>query len=72
LVELASFQVFVPHQSPPSLLDNSYNIFIAIVIIAAIGGCHLLGYKKEMRYTQMSNVYTPEVFELVFFFHLQF
>jgi hypothetical protein len=38
LAELASFQVFVPHQSPPSLLDNSYNIFIAIVIIAAIGG----------------------------------
>ena len=72
LAELASFQVYVPHQYPSSLLDNSYNIFIAIVIIAAIGGCHLLGYKKEMRYTQMSNVYTPEVFELVFFFHLQF
>jgi hypothetical protein len=40
LVELASFQVFVPHQSPPSLLNvggDMINILIAIIIIAAVG-----------------------------------
>ena len=40
LVELASFQVFVPHQSPPSLLNaggDMINIIIAISIIAAVG-----------------------------------
>lgn len=47
LVELASFQVFVPHQSPPSILDNSYNIFIAIVLIAAIGGIIFWAIRKK-------------------------
>lgn len=39
-VELASFQVFVPHQSPPGLLNNSgdmINIVVAIGLIAAVG-----------------------------------
>jgi hypothetical protein len=39
LVELASFQVFVPHRSPPSLSSSGYdmiNIIIAIILIAAV------------------------------------
>ena len=47
LVELASFQVFVPHQSPPGLLDNGYNIVIAIVLVAAIGGIIIWAIRKK-------------------------
>lgn len=39
-VELASFQVFVPHQSPPSLLGSNgdaLNIIIALGLIVAVG-----------------------------------
>ena len=39
-VELASFQVFVPHQSPPGLLNNggdTINIIVAIGLIVAVG-----------------------------------
>ena len=50
LVELASFQVFVPHQSPPSLLNaggDMINMIIAISIIAAIGLIVLIMLKKK-------------------------
>ena len=50
LVELASFQVFVPHQSPPSLLNagsDMINIIIAIIIIAAVGLIVLIMLKKK-------------------------
>ena len=50
LVELASFQVFVPHQSPPSLLSaggDMINIIIAIIIIAAVGLIVILMLKKK-------------------------
>jgi len=50
LVELASFQVFVPHQSPPSLLNagsDMINIIVAIIIIAAVGLIVLIMLKKK-------------------------
>ena len=50
LVELASFQVFVPHQSPPSLLtagSDIINIFIAISIIAAVGLIVIIMLRKK-------------------------
>ena len=50
LVELASFQVFVPHQSPPSLLsvgDDMINIIIALSIIAAVSLIVILFLKKK-------------------------
>jgi len=50
LVELASFQVFVPHQSPPSLFSNSggmINIIIAISLIATVGLIVTLILKKR-------------------------
>ena len=50
LVELASFQVFVPHQSPPSLLNagnDIINIIILISIIAAVGLIVIIMLKKK-------------------------
>ena len=50
LVELASFQVFVPHQSPPSLSssgDDMINIIIAISLIAIVGLIVTLILKKR-------------------------
>jgi hypothetical protein len=49
-VELASFQVFVPHQSPPSLLNaggDMINIIIAISIITAVGLILLIMLNKK-------------------------
>ncbi len=49
LVELASFQVFVPHQSPSGLLGDSgdvINIIIAIGLISAIGLFAIIILKK--------------------------
>ena len=49
LVELASFQVFVPHQSPPSLSSSGdeINIIIAISLIATISLIVTLILKKR-------------------------
>ena len=50
LVELASFQVFVPHQSPPSLLNagnDIINIIILISIIAAVGLIYIIIMLKK-------------------------
>lgn len=49
-VELASFNVFVPHQSPPGLLSNSgdpTNIIIAIGLIVAVGLITLVILKRR-------------------------
>jgi hypothetical protein len=50
LVELASFQVFVPHQTPPSLLStggDTINIIVAMIIIVAVGFIVILILKKK-------------------------
>jgi len=46
-INLASFQVFVPHQSPPSLLDYQANLIIGIGILAAVGTITVLILKKR-------------------------
>lgn len=35
-INLVSFQVFVPHQSPPELLSNTHNVIIALTLISAV------------------------------------
>jgi hypothetical protein len=50
LVELASFQVFVPHQSSPSLFSGGgdmINIVVVVGIIAAVGLIVILMLKKR-------------------------
>jgi hypothetical protein len=50
LVELASFQVFVPHQTPPSLLSvggDTINLVIAISIFAAVALTVILILKRK-------------------------
>ena len=46
-IHLASFQVFVPHQSPPSILDNQGNLIIALGIFAVVGTITILFLKKK-------------------------
>lgn len=46
-INVASFNVFVPHQSPPSLLDNRGNLIIGIGIIAAVGTITIVILKKK-------------------------
>ena len=46
-INLASFQVFVPHQSPPSLLDYQANLIIGIGILAAVATITVLILKKR-------------------------
>ena len=36
-INLASFQVFVPHQTPPDLLSNAHNLIIGLGLISAVG-----------------------------------
>jgi len=36
-INLASFQVFVPHQTPPDLLSNAHNLIIGLGLIIAVG-----------------------------------
>jgi hypothetical protein len=36
-INLASFQVFVPHQTPPDLISNTQNVIIALALIGAVG-----------------------------------
>lgn len=49
LVELASFQVFVPHQSSQSLLDNSNSILIALGLVTIIGVIIVLAVKEKVK-----------------------
>ncbi len=49
-VKVASFQVFVPHQSPPGLLNSGgdmVNIIIAISLVAGVGLIVTLMLKKK-------------------------
>jgi hypothetical protein len=46
-INVASFNVFVPHQSPPSILDNQGNLIIGIGIIAAVGTITIIILKKK-------------------------
>lgn len=46
-INVASFNVFVPHQSAPSLLDNQGNSMIAIGILAAVGAITIIMLKKK-------------------------
>lgn len=36
-INVASFQVFVPHQSPPELLSDVHNVIISLGILSVIG-----------------------------------
>jgi len=36
-INLASFQVFVPHQTSPDLLSNNHNLIISLGLISAVG-----------------------------------
>ncbi|MDP9493264.1 MAG: hypothetical protein M3P17_03780 [Thermoproteota archaeon] len=36
-IDLASFQVFVPHQTPPDLMSNTQNVIIALALFGAVG-----------------------------------
>ena len=36
-INLASFQVFVPHQTPPDLMSNTQNVIIALALFGAVG-----------------------------------
>jgi len=46
-IQVASFKVFVPHQSPPSILDNQGNLIIGIGIFATVGTITILILKKR-------------------------
>ena len=46
-INLASFQVFIPHQSPPNILDNQGNLMIGIGILAAVGAITIVILKKK-------------------------
>ena len=46
-IHVASFNVFVPHQSPPSILDNQGNLIVGIGILAAVGTITILILKKR-------------------------
>ena len=46
-ISVASFNVFVPHQSPPSILDNQGNLMIGIGILAAVGAIMIVFLKKR-------------------------
>lgn len=46
-IRVASFQVFVPHQTPPNIIDNQSNIIIAIGILVAISVIMIIMLKKK-------------------------
>lgn len=46
-IHLASFQVFVPHQSPPSLLSNVHNVIIGLGLISAVTVITIIFLKKR-------------------------
>ena len=46
-IRVASFQVFVPHQTPPNILDNQGNIIIAIGILVAVAVITIIMLKKK-------------------------
>jgi hypothetical protein len=46
-IDLASFNVFVPHQSPPDLLSNNENVIIGLGLISAVGIITILIIRKK-------------------------
>ena len=46
-IDLASFNVFVPHQSPPDLLSNKDNVIVGIGLISAVGIITVLIIRKK-------------------------
>lgn len=46
-IHVASFQVFVPHQSPPNILDNQGNIIIALGILTSVAVITIIMLKKR-------------------------
>lgn len=46
-INLASFKVFVPHQSPPDLLSNNHNVIIGIGLISVVGIITILIIRKK-------------------------
>lgn len=46
-INVASFNVFVPHQSPPSILDDQSNLIIGMGILVAVGAIMILILKKK-------------------------
>jgi len=44
---IASFEVFVPHQTSPNILDNQSNIIIAIGILIAVAVITIIMLKKR-------------------------
>lgn len=46
-INVASFNVFVPHQSPPNILDNQGNLMIGIGILATVGAITIVILKKK-------------------------
>lgn len=46
-IDVASFNVFVPHQSPPNLLDNQGNLIISMGILAAVGIITIIFLRKK-------------------------
>ena len=46
-INLASFKVFVPHQSPPDLLSNNHNVIIGLGLISVVGIITILIIRKK-------------------------
>jgi hypothetical protein len=46
-IHLASFQVFVPHQSPPTPLSNSQNVMIVLGILGGVAVITILMLRRS-------------------------
>lgn len=46
-IHVASFQVFVPHQSPPELLSDVHNVIISLGILIAITGTTIVILRRR-------------------------
>jgi hypothetical protein len=46
-IHVASFQVFVPHQSPPELLDDVHNVIISLGILIVITGTTIVILRRR-------------------------
>jgi hypothetical protein len=46
-INVASFQVFVPHQTPPDILSNTHNVIIGLGLISAVGVITILIIRRK-------------------------
>jgi hypothetical protein len=46
-INLASFKVFIPHQSPSDLLSNNHNIIIGVGLISVVGIITIVIIRKK-------------------------